>query len=111
MQFFANFSNLNMKFNSNWQEVKELSGLVLLDDREVSIWTDNGIIESIGLDFVSAELFPVPSEGYQLELATYSDTDAGDFLSLVNQTPLSDLSRDTFRSWSIKGETSLTLGL
>ncbi|MDG1987342.1 MAG: DUF3971 domain-containing protein [Halieaceae bacterium] len=111
MQFFANFSNLNIKFNSNWPEAKELSGLVLLDDREVSIWTDNGIIENIGLDFVSAELFPVPSEGYQLELATHSDTDAGDFLSLVNQTLMSDLSRDAFRYWSIEGETSLTLGL
>ncbi len=111
MQFFANFSNLNMKFNSNWPEAKELSGLVLLNDREVSIWTDNGIIGNMGLDFVSAELFPVPSTGYQLELATHSNTDAGDFLSLVNQTPLSDLSRDAFRYWSIGGETGLTLGL
>ena len=111
MQFFANFSNLNMKFSSNWPEAKELSGLVLLDDREVSIWTDSGIIGNIGLDFVSAELFQAPGEGYQLELGTHSVTDAADFLSLVNQSPLSDFSRDAFRSWSINGETSLTLGL
>ena len=111
MQFFANFSNLNIKFNSNWPEAKELSGLVLLDDREVSILADKGIIEGVDLDFVSAEVFPVANEGYQLELATHSDTDAGDFLSLVNQTPLSDLSRDAFRYWSLEGEASLTLGL
>ena len=113
VQLFFNVADTTLEYHPEWPALSGFEGTVLINDAEVSIWSEKARMYDSRVDFLSAEAWM--SDGEEMKLAVNSKMrgDASDGIRVVNESPLSGLVGDVFANWSLSGglDTSLELEL
>ncbi|TXS96369.1 TIGR02099 family protein [Parahaliea maris] len=111
VQLFFDVAQTALRFQPDWPPLSGLSGLVLIDDTNISVWGDSAQLYRSQLSNLSAEAWHVDGAGMQLAVHGTLAGPAEDGLQLVRESPLADLTGHVFDEWSVSGDLALDLAL
>jgi uncharacterized protein (TIGR02099 family) len=111
VQLFFNVADTTLDYHRDWPPVTELNGTVLIDDTQVSVWSDSARLSDSQISQLSVETWLNESKQMMLAIDGQLSGDASDGLLLVNQSPLAKLVGSTFTDWSLAGELDTRLRL
>ncbi len=113
VQLFFDISDIRLNYHPDWPPLSELNGIVLIDDTDISVWSERARLYDSLTGQVTAEAWL--NERRQIELAIRGSVEgpASDGLRVVNESPLSRISGNVFNQWQAAGalQTELQLWL
>lgn len=111
VQLFFQLQDTDIRFDPQWPTLRDFSGPVLIDDRRISIWADDGIIGGLPLQHLSAEMAGTAPGVSELAVAARVAGDAGAGLDIVRSSPLNALTAGALSDWRASGEMRADLQL
>ena len=111
VQLFFQLQDTDIRFDPRWPTLRKFSGPVLIDDRHVSIWADDGSIGGLPLQHLSAEMAGTAPGVSELAVAVRAAGDAGAGLDIVRNSPLNALTAEALSDWRASGEMRADLQL
>ena len=113
VQLMLNVANTSMVYHPDWPAVSGLSGIVLLNDTDVSVWADTARLYNSEVRHLSAEAWMDANAQMQLAIDGSVTGSAEDGLRVVNESLLGSLTKGAFSDWRATGdlETELQLEL
>ncbi|GAB3286504.1 YhdP family protein [Parahaliea aestuarii] len=111
VQLFFQVEETALRYQPDWPPLADLSGLVLIDDTNVSVWGDSASLYGARLEQLSAEAWLAPGHGMQLAINGQLQGSVADGLRLVKESPLADASARVFDDWRGTGDLDLELEL
>ncbi len=113
VQLMLNVDSTSLAYHPDWPSVSGFSGVVLLDDTDVSVWADSARLYGSTVEKLSAEAWMGDDAQMRLAVEAKVVGSAEDGLRAVNESLLGQLTRNTFADWLATGamETQLQLQL
>lgn len=111
VQLFFQLQDTDIRFDPQWPTLRDFSGPVLIDDRRVSVWADDGSIGGLPLQHLSAEMAGTAPGVSELAVAVRAAGDAGAGLDIVRNSPLNALTGGALSDWRAGGEMRADLQL
>ncbi|WP_445361253.1 YhdP family protein [Microbulbifer sp. EKSA005] len=115
IQLALDFSNASLDYASEWPEVRDVDGRLLLDDEIVRVNADKAKLWNMDAGNILVAVTPQKGGGSRLDVQTEVVGPAADGLRLLRESPLRDHLGSAFDDWSLTGNldgvVSLTLPL
>ena len=111
VQLFFNVSDTRLNYHPSWPEVSNLAGLVLIDDTNVSVWSERAQLYETEVDYLSAEAWLGRDKKMQLAIGGSMRGDASDGLQVINNSPLTGIVGSVFSNWQMTGDLTTALNL
>ncbi|MEM6580706.1 MAG: DUF3971 domain-containing protein [Pseudomonadota bacterium] len=111
VQLFLDLHETELAFLPQWPVLRDITGMLLIDDTDVSVWIEHAAMLKSAVQSVSAELWRGPSNDFWLAVDGHISGQAADGLSVVNESPLSVYTGGVFADTEALGslETSINL--
>ena len=111
VQLFFDVADTRVAYHPDWPAINSVEGLVLIDDAQVSFWSEKARLYDSIVHQLSAETW-VDSLG-RMKLAVDGELSgsAADGLRVVNNSPLNDIVGSAFSAWSLEGDLETQLHL
>jgi uncharacterized protein (TIGR02099 family) len=103
IQLFFNISDITLNYHSDWPLVSGVDGIVLIDDTNVSVWSESANLYGSKIKQLSAEAWMDQSSHMILAIDGSLQGPAEDGLTIVNNSPITDLVGPVFESWKASG--------
>ena len=111
IQLFFNIADTELNYHPDWPPVSEVDGIVLIDDTNVSVWSESGKLFNSRIQHLSAETWIDESSVMQLAISGSLHGGAEDGLRVVNNSPITELVGPVLESWQAKGQLQTELHL
>ena len=111
VQLFLNIANTSLDYHPQWPKVREIDGVVLIDDTSVSVWADSARIYDSTLERLSVEAWMNEQQHMQLAVEGSLRGSAADGLAIVNDSLLGEMVGGVFDQWQAAGELEAQLQL
>ena len=111
VQLGFNVSDTALSYHDSWPALSGLAGTVLVDDTNVSVWSEQARLFDSRVSFLSAEAWMDEARQMQLVVDARIDGAAADALAVVNNSPLAPLVGNAFADWQLSGELATSLQL
>jgi uncharacterized protein (TIGR02099 family) len=111
VQLFFDVSDMAFTYHEDWPPVHDLQGLVLIDDTNISIWSERARLFNTDVTFLTAESWIDSGKEIMLDLKTSTSGLAEDGLRVVHQSPLNGLTGEVFADWRFAGQLQTDLAL
>jgi len=113
VQLFFNLSDTTLDYYPGWPEIDLQEGVLLIDDSDVSVWSDRAGLYRSQVTPLSAEAWMSESGQMMLEVDAHITGPAADGLATLNESPLRGYVGDAFSRWQLDGDmdTHLRLGI
>ncbi len=111
IQLFFDVTDTELNYHPSWPQVSKLAGLVLIDDTNVSVWSERARLYDTDVDYLSAEAWLGESKQMQLAISGLMRGDASDGLEVINNSPLTGVVGGAFGDWQLTGELATRLDL
>ncbi|MEM1153613.1 MAG: DUF3971 domain-containing protein [Pseudomonadota bacterium] len=111
VQLFLDLHETELAFLPQWPVLRDITGVLLIDDTDVSVWVENATMLNSAVQNVSAELWRGPSDDFWLAVNGDASGQAEDGLTVVNESPLNVYTGGAFTDTKALGslETSINL--
>ena len=103
VQMFFDLQGVDIRFDKRWPALTGFSGPVLIDDRQVSIWGERGLLGGAALEFLSAEMDRTADGDTELAISARAAADAADGLTILRNSPLSRMTGGVLDDWRGSG--------
>ena len=111
VQLFFDVLDTRVTYHPDWPAVNGVEGLVLIDDAQVSFWSERARLYDSIVRQLSAETWLEPSGRMKLAIQGNLTGSAADGLQVVNNSPLNDIVGSAFSAWSLEGDLETRLHL
>ena len=111
IQLFFNIADTQLNYHPDWPPVSEVNGIVLIDDTNVSVWSESGKLFNSRIQHLSAETWIDENNAMLLSVSGSLHGGAEDGLKVVNNSPITELVGPVFKSWQAKGQLHTELDL
>jgi len=111
VQLFFDVQDTRVTYHPDWPAVNSVEGLVLIDDANVSFWSERALLYDSVVRQLSAETWVEPSGRMKLAIEGSLTGSAADGLRVVNNSPLNAIVGSAFQAWSLEGELGTRLQL
>ncbi len=113
VQLFFDVADTRLSYHPAWPPISSLNGLVLIDDTDVSIWSENARLHATRVSALSAEAWMGADREVRLQISGRLQGPAGDAMTVIRESPLNDITRNVFNDWKLDGrlESELRLAL
>jgi uncharacterized protein (TIGR02099 family) len=111
VQLGLTVADLRLDYDPGWPAVEDIDGVLLIDDTDVSFWSENGRLYDSSLEHLSAEGWMDGSGKMMLAIDARLRGPAADGLSVLNNSPLRQTVGDAFADWQVAGGLETELGL
>ena len=103
IQLFLNISDITLNYHPDWPVVSGVEGIVLIDDTDLSIWSESATLLDSKVEQLSAEAWMDKSSHLILAIDGALQGPAEDGLKIINNSPITDLVGSAFESWQASG--------
>jgi len=103
VQLFFNVADTNLDYYPGWPPLSELEGTVLINDTQVSVWSDHARLYDSDIRFLSAEAWKSDNAHMMLAISAEMEGDAADGMQVINQSPLNKIVGGVFTDWQLHG--------
>lgn len=111
VQLFFNIEDTQLSYHPDWPALAELDGILLIDDSDVSVWSEHASLFDSRIDQLSVETWV--NDAYQIMLAVDGGLQgpAADGLAVINGAVIGGYVGNVFADWQLAGalQTQLTL--
>jgi len=111
VQLFFNIEDTQLSYHPAWPALTELDGILLIDDSDVSVWSEHASLFDSHIDQLSVETWV--NDAYEIMLAVDGGLHgpAADGLAVINGAVIGGYVGNVFADWRLAGElqTQLTL--
>ena len=111
VQLFFNVADTSLNYYTGWPLLSDLDGMVLINDRQVSVWSEKATLYNSNIDFLSAEAWTNDDQQMLLSITTEMKGDASDGIKVVNESPLNAIVSGAFADWQFSGDLESRLEL
>ena len=111
VQLFFNVENTHIDYHPDWPALRELDGLVLIDDADVDVYATQARILNSAVSDIRASIRSDENQELSLDLQAAMRGSAADGLTIVNTSPLRSNVGDSFEDWTLTGELETRLQL
>ncbi len=111
VQAMLNFAETELKYQPEWPPLQGVSGVMLVDDINVSVWGREARLYDARLASLSAETWKAADGPLRLVIDTSIEGAVADALATVSASPLERLSGGAFRQWRAEGPLAAQLHL
>jgi uncharacterized protein YhdP len=113
VQLAFDVASADLRFDPSWPPLEDFAGLVLIDDRQLSVWADRGRLDGAVLSHASAEMDRTARGETRLQIAARADADADAALGIIRDSPLVEITGGALSGWRARGplQAALSLGL
>jgi uncharacterized protein (TIGR02099 family) len=111
VQLFFNVADTKLNYYAGWPPLSGLEGTVLINDTDVSVWSERATLFNSDIDFLSAEAWLDENSQMMLAISSEMKGDAADGIQVVNESPLSSIVGEAFTDWKLSGELETSLEL
>lgn len=111
IQLFLNMADTTLDYQPDWPPLGTFDGLLLIDDTDVSVWSESAQIFGSRVEQLSAEAWMAPAGAMMLAVDARLDGPAADGLAVLNNSPLRQYVGDTFAAWQMTGDIATRLQL
>ncbi len=111
VQLAFNISDTSVDYHPQWPPVKVHSGVVLIDDADVSVWANQADLYASRVGRLSAETWLDERGQVMLAVDASMQGPAADGLLVLNKSPINELVKGTFQNWSLAGHLDTDLQL
>lgn len=111
VQLAFNLSDTSIDYHPLWPPVKVQTGVVLIDDADVSVWANQADLYASRIGHLSAETWLDAQGQIMLAVDASLQGPAEDGLAVLNDSPINELVKGTFQDWSLSGQLEIDLQL
>ncbi|MEH6580372.1 MAG: YhdP family protein [Halioglobus sp.] len=111
VQLFFNVADTNLDYYPGWPSLSGLEGIVLINDTQVSVWSEKARLYDSAIEFLSVEAWLNEDKQMMLAIDSQMKGDAGDGIKVINTSPLGSIVGEAFTEWSLSGELDTQLDL
>ncbi len=111
IQVMANLENASLRYQQDWPALEDLSATLLVDDVNVSVWSEHARLYDSQLQGISAEAWMDAAGDMRLVVNAALEGTLQDGLSTVGNSPLRAMTGGAFRDWRGSGTLDAHLGL
>ena len=111
VQLAFNLSETSIDYHPQWPPVKMHTGVVLIDDADVSVWANRADLYASRIGHLSAETWLDAQGQIMLAVDASLQGPAENGLAVLNDSPINDLVKGTFQDWSLAGQLEIDLQL
>jgi uncharacterized protein YhdP len=111
IQLFFNIADTELNYHPEWPPVSEVDGIVLIDDTNVSVWSESGKLFNSQIQYLSAETWIDETNAMVLAISGSLHGGAEDGLRVVNNSPLTEIVGPVFETWQAGGQLQTELQL
>ncbi len=111
IQLFFNIADTQLNYHPQWPPVSGVEGIVLIDDTDVSVWSQSGKLHDSDIVYLSAEAWLDEEHRMVLAIAGQLQGPAADGLKIVNNSPITDSVGAVFSEWQASGQLQTQLQL
>ena len=111
VQLAFNVSDTHVDYHPRWPPVDVETGVILVDDSEVSVWADEAGLFDSSVQRLSVETWRDNDGALLLAVDGRMKGSAADGLAVLNASPIDDIVKGAFRQWTLRGGLDLELGL
>jgi uncharacterized protein (TIGR02099 family) len=102
-------SNAEVAFDPAWPPLRQGSGLLYLDDENLTVTGMRGAMEQILVTDARVDLVQLDGERRAVRVKTSAQGESGDATALLAKTPLRDLGGEELMSWQWQGPVTAKL--
>lgn len=113
VQVMLNVEDVALRYQPDWPPLEEFSGTLLVDDTNVSVWSEYAKLYDSVVSRVSAEAWMDADRDMQLVVSAELAGELQDGMATVRESPLGEMTGGAFQDWRGQGSlaASLQLGL
>lgn len=111
IQLFFNISDTQLNYHPQWPPVSGVDGIVLIDDTDVSVWSERGTLYNSRFSYLSVEAWIDEKRRMNLAIDGRLEGVAEDGLRVVNNSPITDIVGSVFTDWRVAGQLQTDLQL
>ncbi|MEM9256003.1 MAG: DUF3971 domain-containing protein [Pseudomonadota bacterium] len=111
VQLAFNVADTELTYDPRWPPVDVQTGVVLINNTRVSVWSDRASIYRSDATSLSVETRVASDGDLMLDVRGQIEGPAGDGLKVVNESPLASAVGAAFANWRLEGELSADLRL
>ena len=102
MQLAGKVVDAEVRFQPNWPPVTDLTGTLLIDTDQISVWGDTGMISGMVVRDVSVEVDAAPDSGL-LMVGGHFEGEGGSALGLLRESPIHELASGVLDDLQLTG--------
>ncbi len=111
IQLFFNIADTQLNYHPQWPPVSNIDGIVLIDDTDVSVWSNSGSLYNSEFSYLSVEAWMDEKHRMVLAIDGHLEGAAEDGLRVVNNSPITDIVGSVFADWDVVGQLQTDLQL
>jgi uncharacterized protein (TIGR02099 family) len=111
VQLFFNVADTTLNYYPGWPLLSDLEGIVLINDTQVSVWSEKANLYESNVESLSAEAWMNDDFEMMLSITSEVKGDASDGIKVVNESPLNDIVAGAFSDWRLSGGLESRLAL
>jgi uncharacterized protein (TIGR02099 family) len=111
IQLFLDMADTTLEYQPDWPPLRAFAGLLLIDDTDVSVWSESAQLLGSQVEQLSAEAWMDPGGEMMLALDARLEGPSADGLAVLNNSPLRQYVGDTFSEWKMTGAIATRLQL
>ena len=111
VQLFFNVRDTALDYDPDWPPLTDITGTVLIDNADVSVWAESASLLDSRLSQLSVEVWPDSMDHLWLAVDGSLAGPAADALTVVNNSPLGALAGGTFSDWQLAGDLAADIAL
>ncbi len=111
IQLGLTVADLRLDYDPGWPAVDDIGGVLLIDDTDVSFWSESARLYDSSLERLSAEAWMDASGSMMLAIDARLRGPAADGLAVLNGSRLRETVGDAFAGWQVSGGLETELGL
>lgn len=112
IQLYGEAHNANLAFDSEWPELKNVSGILSLDNDDINVNIKKATLLGNSLSNTEIVLVKNPYDnGDALAIQGELNSNAKAAMALMKDSPIREAIGDTFDSWVVDGDVSATIKL
>lgn len=111
VQLFVDTDNTRLDYHPDWPVLEQVQGLVVVDDNELWVSADEGLISNLQIQFADVYLNSLTGKTDWLTINAKSVGDAAGGLEILRSAGLKKAVGDTFDNWQMKGNLTAEVSL
>lgn len=111
VQLAFNVSDTHVNYHPRWPPVMVADGIILIDDTNVSVWSNRAHLYDSEVKRLSAESWMNGEREIMLAINGSISGPAANGLTVINDSPVSDIVGGAFRDWTLQGALDTRLDL
>lgn len=111
VQLAFNISDTHLNYHPRWPPVTVQDGIILIDDTDVSVWSNRAHLYDSVVQRLSAESWMNDADQIMLAIDGSISGPAADGLTVLNDSPVGDIVGGAFSDWVLTGELDTGLDL